>query len=418
MTDYLADLERIVSVADGRPLTEPQKRDFNSALEGFMQTHVKSNISGAYAVLGAIEEHGLEKPAETVRALKSYLGDIQKQTLRERLDEYLAVSGYGDGSNSPSRSGLPSHPAISERRGNKSWGEAVVDANSEYGAMKALLSAGTVPVSVPLNPDPVRNPVRPRFLREIIPSRRNDTGHFSYLRQTARTNNAAPVAEGGLKPTSVYTLERVDEPIATIAHLSEPIPRQQLEDAPLLRQFVDDELRLGLFLALDNQILNGNGTAPNLRGLNATTGVQTVTTGADALVRIRSAITALQQQDLEPDTLVVSPGDWAKIESVALAQFAANPSLTPLDAMTRRLFGVTVLVTNATANGTAWLGAFRDGSYLEMRQEARIDWSEAGYNTGPPITSDFERNLIRFRAEMRVGLAVTRPPAFVRITIA
>lgn len=364
--------------------------------------------------------------AESIKTLNSDLaGLIEKQyELQERADFDRAQHDALKTMRQPvDRQIMPSDDDATfgepDALKRSSWGEAVVQANSEgYRGYKALLTTGSVPVTIPLNPDPVRSPVRPRFLRELIPSTGNETGSYSYLQQTTRTNNAAPVAEGALKPTSIYTMERIDDTVRTIAHLSEPIPRQQLDDAPLLRQFVDNELRLGLFLALDDQLLNGNGTAPNLRGLNNVSGIQTVTTGADALTRVRTAITRLQQEDLEPDALVVSPGDWAKIESTAMAQYAANPNMTPLDAMSRRVFGVTVLVTNAVANGTGWLGAFRDGSFLVIREEARVDWTEAGYSAGPPISSDFEKNEIRFRAEMRAGFAVTRPAGFVKITIA
>lgn len=45
--------------------------------------------------------------------------------------------------------------------------------------------------------------------------------NFSYLRQTVRTNNAAPVATGALKPTSISTLARVESRLRVIAHLSD-----------------------------------------------------------------------------------------------------------------------------------------------------------------------------------------------------
>ncbi|MDP8904493.1 MAG: phage major capsid protein [Chloroflexota bacterium] len=217
-------------------------------------------------------------------------------------------------------------------------------------------------------------------------------------------------------PSSASTSAR-----RTIAHLTEPIPRQQLDDAELLRQFVESELRYGLMVALDNQILNGNGTGENLRGILNTTGIQTVTTGADALVRARAALTLLQVSDLEPTAYVLSPTDWATIEGVAAAQFAANPGQpTATDAMQRRLYGVPVPVSNAIANGTGLLGAFSSSSELGTTQEVRIDWSEQVYDPNAfgagDGASDFERNLIRFRAEGRWGLAITRPDGFVRIT--
>ena len=49
----------------------------------------------------------------------------------------------------------------------------------------------------------------------------------SYLRQSVRTNAAAPVAVGAVKPTSTYSLESVPVQLQVFAHLSEavdPVP--------------------------------------------------------------------------------------------------------------------------------------------------------------------------------------------------
>jgi HK97 family phage major capsid protein len=100
---------------------------------------------------------------------------------------------------------------------------------------------------------------------------------FAYLRQTTRTNNAAPVADGATKPTSVYGLTRAEDRLRVIAHLSEPINKYHLEDAADLRVFVDNELGYGLDLAVEQQLLSGDGTGENLRGILNTSGIQAQT---------------------------------------------------------------------------------------------------------------------------------------------
>jgi uncharacterized protein (UPF0264 family) len=74
---------------------------------------------------------------------------------------------------------------------------------------------------------------------------------FSYLRQTVRTNNAAVVAEGAVKPTSVYTVVKVPNSLVVVAHLSEGIPRFWLIDQVSLETFVDNEMNFGLQLAVE-----------------------------------------------------------------------------------------------------------------------------------------------------------------------
>src|SRR5439155_13445792 len=89
-------------------------------------------------------------------------------------------------------------------------------------------------------------PARRTFVRSLIPSSTIEgTDKFDYLRQTVRTNNAAPVAPGAAKPTSIFTLELVEDRVRTIAHLTEPVQRQQIADIDRLQSFLEGELRLG-----------------------------------------------------------------------------------------------------------------------------------------------------------------------------
>src|SRR5262249_4301061 len=142
--------------------------------------------------------------------------------------------------------------------------------------------------------------------------------------------------------------------------------------------------------------------------------------GTTPLEVARKAITDLQKLGHEPSAFVLVPEDWEAIELQALDQFAANPSLSPLNAMTRRLFGIPVVVmtgpdVDELEAGTGLVGDFGSGARLYMTEEARIDWSEAVYdktfdsNAG---ATDWERNMLRFRAEMRGKPAVLRPSAF------
>lgn len=64
---------------------------------------------------------------------------------------------------------------------------------------------------------------------------------FSFLRQTVRTNSAAPVADVALKPTSVYSLAEIEDRVRVIAHLSEPVPERYFADLSALEDFLRSE---------------------------------------------------------------------------------------------------------------------------------------------------------------------------------
>jgi hypothetical protein len=139
-----------------------------------------------------------------------------------------------------------------------------------------------------------------------------DAGNtFSFLRQTVRTNNAAPVADGDVKPTSVYTVEEVEDRVRVrvLAHLSEPVPERYFSDHSNLEDFLRDEMEAGLYRALEDQVLSGDGVGENLTGLLNTSGLLLQPFATDALTSDRKAMTRLEVFGIAPDALVLNPVD-------------------------------------------------------------------------------------------------------------
>lgn len=364
------------------------------------------------------EAMGLAEAVNTSRAKAMRLRAEPAATTTRTLPFPLRGGAAGSG-----------YPATRMALSEQGWGQAVVDSMEMRSAgggnaiYASALTGGTIAVGVPLNVTPIPIAHRARFLRELIPTDTALGGRFAFMRQTVRTNNAAAVAVGALKPTSVYTMQRVDDRTRTIAHLSEPIPRQDLADASLIRSFIDSELAYGLDLALDGQILSGSGTAEDMTGILTTSGIQTQAFATDALQTSRKALTKLQAVDLDGSAWVMNPASWEKVELLAQAQFASNPGQsTPTGLMERSLWGIPVLVSNAVAADVAVLGDFRGSSVLYVTESTTIDWSEQTYDPdalGAGVgASDFQRNLVRFRAESRACIAVTRPLGFVSVALA
>jgi HK97 family phage major capsid protein len=302
--------------------------------------------------------------------------------------------------------------------GSASWGDQVLESITSGGQFNAAaLAGGSIPVTVPLNPEPVVIGQRTTLLRQLIPGQPAPGGRYAYMRQTVRTNNAAVVVPGAVKPTSVNTLARTDDYTRTVAHLSEPIPRQDLADAPLLVAFVDGEMMYGLSLAVDQQIINGAGTA-EMTGILVLSGTQPQAYSTSIIETVRKSITKLEIVDLLADGVVMHPTDWETVELAAMATFAAKDSMpSPVDAMRRSLFGVPVVVTTAMPVGTAVVGDWAHSSEFYTTEEGTIDWSESsvdpdGGGAGIPA-SDWSRNLVRARAEGRFNVAWTRPTGFV-----
>src|SRR5262249_5182559 len=140
----------------------------------------------------------------------------------------------------------------SRRLSFKSMGERIaasIAASSPHGA-KALATGGAVVTGQSFVNDPVSLGQVATSILDVIGVTVQATDSYAYLRQSVRTNNAAVVPEGSVKPTSVYTVVRVEDRLDVVAHLSEAIPRFWLADNQSLVQFLTNELEYGLSLAV------------------------------------------------------------------------------------------------------------------------------------------------------------------------
>jgi HK97 family phage major capsid protein len=340
-------------------------------------------------------------------------GREQDQDLRELINEKFGLGielGSGHGRFGGGQVG---GKAISPAA---SWSAKVLEAT----AGKALTSGS---VAVPsLSSTISRVPDRPPTLLDLIPRvPLQGTDQFSYLKETVHTQAAAPVAAGTLKPTSAYTVVRVDDRVRTIAHISEPIPRQTLADTALLQQYVEGSLYDGVVLATENQAINGTGVGEQMVGLSNVSGIHVqALVGGDLLVTTRKAVTQLEMEPLSPSGWAFSPQDWEQIDLLAdneARYVLGGPNLAqPVDRMRRKLWGIDVATSTAVAPGVAFLVDFLGSTQLYEREAVQVDWSENVYDS-TAAASDFQRNLIRFRGEGRFGFACTRPRGVVKVAL-
>jgi HK97 family phage major capsid protein len=244
----------------------------------------------------------------------------------------------------------------------------------------------------------------------VVPTARD----FSYLRQVTRTNNAAVVAPGALKPTSSYKLMRIEGRLRVIAHLSEPIDKYWLSDNAALGQFAADELFYGLKLALEDEIVNGTGTGEHLTGFNATSGVQTQAYVDDPICTARAAVTKVETVFGDSAGYwLFNPVDWELIETQTTSS-GANilgdaGAAVPIDRAARRLWGLPVALTLAQAPGAGWFVGSDAATLYSDTGGVQVEWFTPG--------DDFQRNQLRARCKGRFDLAVTRPLGLVKLDL-
>ena len=159
----------------------------------------------------------------------------------------------------------------------------------------------------------------------MLPTKGHSSPLYAYLRQSARTNNAAVVAEGATKPTSVYSVTRVEQSLSMIAHLSEGIPHYWLSDNPTLLGFLDSELRYGLQRAVEAKVL---------ADVNGTSGIVLQAWATSIPVTLRKAMTALETTGYTASAIVLHPSGFETIELALSTTNAVEHMGLPYDAAT------------------------------------------------------------------------------------
>jgi HK97 family phage major capsid protein len=274
-------------------------------------------------------------------------------------------------------------------------------------------TAAGVPVVADRRPDVVPLGRQSFFIRDLLAAVPTTSNMVEYVRVTNVTNNAAPVAENPAapKPQSSMGFELVQSKVQTIAHWM-LASKQILADAPSLQNTVDTELKYGLRLAEDLQLLLGDGTGTNLEGLMpqasayakpAGLTMPTDATQADILL---AALLQAQIAGFPSTGIVLNPIDWAAIQLLKDSDGRYIVS-SPQDGTPPLLWKRPVAESLAMPQNNFLVGAFGLAAQIHDREDAEVLVSTED-------SDNFRRNLVTVLAEERLAFAVKRPEAFVR----
>lgn len=287
------------------------------------------------------------------------------------------------------------------------------------GPASGLVLPQFLPGIIPLNQ-------RPLTVRALFANAPTTSDLIDYAFQSSFDNGAAAVAQAtspsgatnagtGLKPQSSIAWDRDTRPVQTLATWM-AVTRQTLADAGQVAALIDNQGRLMLQLEEEDQLLDGNGTAPNLRGLLHTPGVQTLDlTGFDNLDGIRSTQRMIRTgaSRMRADGIVLHPVDSEMVDLLkdGIGQYrGGNPigggfqDLQPIWRMRR-------VESEAVSPGTAIVGAFGTGATVLERQGITVYTTDSHEDF-------FVKNLVVVLFEERLGFAVYYPSAFVVVTLA
>jgi HK97 family phage major capsid protein len=367
-----------------------------------------------------------DMPVTVQREIEGKMAELTSLTEGRHLDdlraEHSQVDRYlnepvgrppqpgGDGGGSAARySGKSVGELFVESKAFRNYDPARRSGPSAEISLKALLSSTEwVPEAPRIGRiEPAVSP--PLRVLDLFATGNTSYNTVPYMEETTSNGGAAEVAEGEEKPESELGFTEKSSPVQTVATLL-PITNQLLEDVGAARSYVDMRLAYFVRARLDSQLLNGDGSAPNLRGILHVVGLQTQAKGSDPtpdamgkamdLVRVNGGY--------EPTAVIMHPSDWQDIRHLRTAdgQYIWG---NPADASPARIWGLPVAVTTAIAEHTALVGAFSTAAMIFYRSNLAIALSDSH-------SDFFIKNKVMLRAELRVALACFRPAAFCQVT--
>ncbi|WP_368895016.1 phage major capsid protein, partial [Proteus mirabilis] len=157
--------------------------------------------------------------------------------------------------------------------------------------------------------------MRRLVIRDLLAQGRISSNSLEYVREKLFTNSAAPVKEKAQKPESNLTFEKQTANVITIAHWIQA-SRQVMDDAVQLQSYVNNRLLYGLALVEEEQLLNGDGTADNLTGINHVATAYDTTlsaTGDTHADLIAHAIYQVTESEFSASGIILNPRDWHAI---------------------------------------------------------------------------------------------------------
>lgn len=373
----------------------------NAAIEGFkasqkeLETELKESVKASGDEVKTMAEK-LEKIATDVSGFSAQIIDIEQNMAENVKAGKAPIETLG-------QMVIKSDAYKEYVQGNTS--RMKVQANTIIGQEGSPLENADTLVSPQRLAGIIPGAFRTLKIRDILPQGVTQSNAIEYPRELAFTNNAAETNEGVAKPESDLTFELVTANVKTIPTFLKA-SKQILDDAPMLQSYIDTRLRYAVDYRIDNQLLNGDGTNPNISGLTDTGNYTAFTplTGENGIDSISRAIYGVYASDYAPTAIVMNPADWGVLERLKVnagtddRYIIGNPSGT----LGPMLWGLPVIVSNAVASGKFMVASFDILAQVFNRQDTTVEMFEQDED-------NVQKNLLTIRAEARLALAIYRP---------
>jgi len=261
------------------------------------------------------------------------------------------------------------------------------------------------------------NPNRKVHMSDILPGGNIGPGNsFTFMRENGvGEGNFAPVAEGATKPQFDLDLVEATVQIETIAGWMR-VTRKAMNNIPGFASYLSQRLPDKFERVKDAQILYGNGTTPNLKGiLTAGNFVASTATISDKLIEKLITDIAVLEDTYERDAtgIVLRPIDYYgffKNKATGSGEYDLPMGVTFVGNQ-MYLFGIPVYASTAITAPDYIVGDFAMGAQLLTQEGMRIEFFEQD-------GTNVRENKVTVRVEGNYALPVYGPDYFIKGTTA
>jgi Phage capsid family. len=225
-----------------------------------------------------------------------------------------------------------------------------------------------------------------RYVADLFRRERLTEGNRVLVPSTGSiTPAAAMTIEGDDKPEFVPDFEPQAVKLGKAAVFSKATD-ETVEDIPSFSNWLRTELARQLLVTVDHQLVNGDGTAPNVLGLlNWAPAIPTAAS-------LKAAVSAVISAGFQPTAILMSPDDYVDAADADEANWSGT------------LYGLPVVATTAVTDGNPIVGDFFSATIFE-KYGPRFEVTKHDQD-------DFIMNLVTARADTRFLLAVPAVAAF------
>lgn len=220
---------------------------------------------------------------------------------------------------------------------------------------------------------------------------------------------ASMINEAGTYGEAQLALTERQEPVRKVA-VWLPVTDEQFEDEPRARDYVNNRLPYMVRAKLDAQLLTGSGTAPQMKGVENVSGIQTQALGSDSIpdAVYKAARKIRDDGYAEPNVVFIAPSKWETVRLLKTADGVyiwGHPSMPgPFT-----IWGIPVVETTAVTSTKAVLGDFANFSELAMKRGLDVQVTNSHGTL-------FVEGKLAIRADLRAAAVFYRPKAFATVT--